>query len=70
MAKFKTFMYNATIILPVVSKIIGFVKLLYNLQASNAEVIQAKNDILSGIKLLQEYYADQKRQQDDFRSTL
>lgn len=70
MQKFKTFIYNATIILPVISKVIGFIKLLYTLQASNAEVLEAKKDILASMKLLQEYYSEQKRQQDDFRSTL
>lgn len=70
MQKFKSFLYNATVILPIISKIIGFVRLLYNLQASNSEVLQAKQEIISSIKLLQQYYAEQKRQQDDFRSTL
>lgn len=70
MQKFKSIMYNATVILPLISKIIGFIKLLYKLQASNAEVLEAKKEILDSIKLLQSYYADQKRQQDEFRSTL
>ena len=70
MQKFKSFMYNATIILPLLSKIIGFIKLLYTLQASNAEVLEAKKEILDGIKLLQVYYRDQKQQDDDFRGTI
>lgn len=70
MQKFKTFIYNATIILPLLSKIVGFIKLLYTLQASNAEVLEAKKEILDGIKLLQSYYRDQKQQDDDFRGTI
>lgn len=70
MQKFKIFLYNATIILPLLSKIIGFIKLLYTLQASNTEVLEAKKEILDGIKLLQSYYRDQKQQDDDFRGTI
>lgn len=70
MQKFKSFIYNATIILPLLSKVIGFIKLLYTLQASNAEVLEAKKEILDGIKLLQAYYRDQKQQDDDFRGTI
>lgn len=70
MQKFKSFIYNATIILPVVSKIIGFIKLLYALQASNSEVIEAKQEILESIKMLNRYFAEAKRQNDEFKETM
>lgn len=52
--KFKTVLYNATIILPVISKIIKSIKFIVEFNKNNQEVLAARTDILEQIKYLQE----------------
>lgn len=54
MSKLKTFFYNATVILPILSKIYKSVKFLIEFNSTNKEVLQARNDIINEIKYLQE----------------
>lgn len=52
--KLKTFFYNATIILPIISKIYNSIKFLVEFSKTNKEVLQARNDIINEIKYLQQ----------------
>lgn len=52
--KLKTFFYNATVILPILSKIYKSIKFLIEFNSTNKEVLQARNDIINEIKYLQE----------------
>lgn len=52
--KIKTILYNATVILPVISKIYKAVKFIIEFNSTNQEVLKARNDIISEIKYLQE----------------
>lgn len=45
MQKFKTIMYNCTIILPIISKIIGVVKFLIEFHTTNKEVVAARKEL-------------------------
>lgn len=54
MSKLKTFFYNATVILPILSKIYKSIKFLIEFNSTNKEVLQARNDIVNEIKYLQE----------------
>ena len=54
MTKLKTFFYNATIILPIISKIYKSIKFLVEFSKTNQEVLQARNDIINEIKYLQQ----------------
>lgn len=52
--KLKTVLYNATIILPVISKIIKSIRFIVEFNRNNQEVLAARTDILEQIKYLQE----------------
>lgn len=54
MSKLKTFFYNATVILPILSKIYKSIKFLIEFNSTNKEVLQARNDIVNEINYLQE----------------
>lgn len=49
----KKFLYNATIILPIISKIYKSIKFIIEFNKTNQEVIAARNDILNEVKYLQ-----------------
>lgn len=53
MSKIKTFFYNATIILPIISKIYKSIKFIVEFNKTNQDVLQARNDIINEIKYLQ-----------------
>lgn len=54
MKKFKIVLYYCTVILPILNKIISFIKLINDLVTSNKEVIQARNDLVNLIKQLEQ----------------
>ena len=51
--KLKTVLYNATVILPIISKIYNGIKFIVEFNSTNQEVIKARNDILNEVKYLQ-----------------
>lgn len=52
--KIKKILYNVTIILPVLRKIISGIKFIVEFNATNQEVIAARNQILNEVKYLRE----------------
>lgn len=58
MKKFKTILYNATIVLPVLRKIIAGIKFIIEFNATNQEVIAARNQILNEVKYLREVVSE------------
>lgn len=52
--RFKTILYNATIILPIISKIYKSIKFIVEFNKTNQEVLQARNDIINEVKYLQQ----------------
>lgn len=53
MSKIKTIIYNATIILPILSRIYKSIKFLIEFNSTNQEVLKARNDIINEVKYLQ-----------------
>lgn len=49
----KKFLYNCTIILPIISKIYKSIKFIVEFNKTNQEVLQARNDIVNEVKYLQ-----------------
>lgn len=50
----KKFLYNCTIILPIISKIYKSIKFIVEFNKTNQEVLQARNDIINEVKYLQQ----------------
>lgn len=53
--KFKTVLYNATIILPVCSRIISTVKLIVELVTTNKQVLEAFQQMHDDVKYLKDF---------------
>lgn len=56
--KLKTFLYKSTIILPVISKIVKAIKFIIEFNKTNQEVLAARDDIMQGVKYLQEVISE------------
>ncbi len=58
MSKLKTFLYNCTIILPVLKKIIAGIKFIVEFNKTNQEVISARQEILEQVIYLKEVVSE------------
>lgn len=62
--KIKTVLYNATIILPVVSKILSGVKLIIELVTTNKQVLEAFKEMHEDVKFLKDFESRVNQYQD------